>query len=57
MNYPVGTRVFFWGSNRQVFYGTVESINRMADGTLVLVIKEDNGKTVHLPAAGMTKVI
>ncbi|RDB20949.1 hypothetical protein Hypma_011465, partial [Hypsizygus marmoreus] len=54
--FPAGTRVFFWASNAQIVYGTVESTSRMSDGTQVLVIREDGGKTVCLPAAGITKV-
>ncbi|KAJ8517313.1 hypothetical protein ONZ45_g5484 [Pleurotus djamor] len=55
--YPcAGSRVFFWGSNSQVVYGTVQSTSVQADGALVLVIKDDSGKTLNLPAGGVTKV-
>ncbi|KAF8228921.1 hypothetical protein L208DRAFT_1402881 [Tricholoma matsutake] len=54
--FPAGTRVFFWASNAQIVYGTVQSTSRMPDGTQVLVIRDDSGRTVSLPAAGITKV-
>ncbi|KAF9458670.1 hypothetical protein BDZ94DRAFT_1313086 [Collybia nuda] len=60
--FPAGTRVFFWASNAQIVYGTVQSTSRMSDrpyaikGTQVLVIRDDHGKIISLPAAGITKV-
>jgi hypothetical protein len=62
-----GTRVFYWGANGEINYGTVQATNRMADvsvcsdpstiplltmiaqGTQILVIKEDSGKNTTLP--------
>lgn len=54
--FPSGTRVFYWGANGEINYGTVQSTSRMADGTQILVIKEDSGKNTTLPAAGVSKV-
>ncbi|KAF9001896.1 hypothetical protein BDQ17DRAFT_1426191 [Cyathus striatus] len=54
--FPAGTRVFYWAANGQTVYGTVQASNRSPDGTQVLVIRDDNGATVHLPAAGVNKV-
>ncbi|KIL69622.1 hypothetical protein M378DRAFT_156847, partial [Amanita muscaria Koide BX008] len=51
-----GTKVFFWDAKSQLVYGTVQSTSRMSDGTQVLVIKDDKGTIVTLPAAGVTKV-
>lgn len=63
--HQAGTRVFFWASNAQIVYGSVDSTSRMPDvsvfyhfnhfllrfsqGTLVLTIKLDGGRTVSLP--------
>jgi ABC-type taurine transport system substrate-binding protein len=62
-----GTRVFYWGANGEINYGTVQSTSRMADvsvcselsifhlltviaqGTQILVIREDSGKNTTLP--------
>ncbi|KII88671.1 hypothetical protein PLICRDRAFT_110171, partial [Plicaturopsis crispa FD-325 SS-3] len=44
-----GTRVFFWGPDGDIKYGTVQSTSHMAEGTQVVVIKVDNGTTVSLP--------
>ncbi|KAF8054490.1 hypothetical protein FPV67DRAFT_1682573 [Lyophyllum atratum] len=54
--YPTDTRVFFWACNGCVVYGNVKSTSRMPDGTIILIIKTDEGRTVCLPAAGITKV-
>ncbi|KAL4269423.1 Hypervirulence associated protein TUDOR domain-containing protein [Pleurotus pulmonarius] len=53
---PAGSRVFFWGTNSQVVYGTVVSVSIQSDGTQVLQIKDDSGHTHSLPAGGVTKV-
>ncbi|KAF8058959.1 hypothetical protein FPV67DRAFT_1675801 [Lyophyllum atratum] len=54
--YPADTRVYFWASNGRIIYGSVEYTSRMPDGTIILRIKTDEGGTVCLPAAGITKV-
>jgi len=51
-----GTKVFFWGSDSQVRYGTVLESTRMKDGTQVFSIKPDQGPQISLPAAGVTVV-
>ncbi|PBK83726.1 hypothetical protein ARMGADRAFT_1018949 [Armillaria gallica] len=50
----VGTRVFFWDTRGQVVRGVVQSTSRGADGTLMVVINSDGGRTITLPAAGVT---
>ncbi|KAF9501230.1 hypothetical protein BDN71DRAFT_1501513 [Pleurotus eryngii] len=47
--FPAGSRVFFWGTNSQVVYGTVVSVSVQSDGTQVLQIKDDSGHTHSLP--------
>ncbi|KAK7015094.1 hypothetical protein R3P38DRAFT_1435537 [Favolaschia claudopus] len=54
--FPNGTRVFYWNAAGQTIYGTVQSSQRAADGTLILGIRTDGGTTVSLPAANVTKV-
>ncbi|TFK76590.1 hypothetical protein BDN72DRAFT_891621 [Pluteus cervinus] len=54
--FPAGTRVFFWGANAQIVYGVVQSTSRLPDGTQVLVILDQSGQTLSLPAASVTKV-
>ncbi|EDR05303.1 uncharacterized protein LACBIDRAFT_303084 [Laccaria bicolor S238N-H82] len=54
--FPTGTRVFYWCSTGPIIYATVQSSRRLPDGTQLLVIKDDNGETVTLPAAGVTLV-
>ncbi|EDR10976.1 uncharacterized protein LACBIDRAFT_316028 [Laccaria bicolor S238N-H82] len=54
--FPAGTRVFYWCSTGPIIYATVQSSSRLPDGTQLLVIKDDNGETVTLPAAGVTLV-
>lgn len=51
-----GTRVFFWGFDSRVRYGTVLEATRIADGTQVFSIKPDQGPQISLPAAGVTVV-
>lgn len=55
--YPAGTRVFFWTSNGECQYATVDSSSRLADGTLVLVLKVDGkNELATLPAGTVAKV-
>jgi len=55
--FPPGTRVFFWTAGGEVEYAIVQSLNRLPDGTQILVLKiEGKNHTATLPAAGVTKV-
>ncbi|KAK0502644.1 hypothetical protein EDD18DRAFT_1345465 [Armillaria luteobubalina] len=51
---PAGTRVFFWDTRGQIVRGVVQSTSVGADGTLMVVINSDGGRTITLPAAGVT---
>ncbi|KIK06588.1 hypothetical protein K443DRAFT_674247 [Laccaria amethystina LaAM-08-1] len=51
--FPAGTRVFYWSSIGQIIYATVQSSSRLPDGTQLLLIKDDAGEVVTLPAAGV----
>ncbi|TFK73793.1 hypothetical protein BDN72DRAFT_834422 [Pluteus cervinus] len=53
--FPAGTRVFFW-VNGQLVYGVVQSTSWWPDGTQVFVILDENGQTLSLLAASVTKV-
>ncbi|KAK0485518.1 hypothetical protein EDD18DRAFT_1195848 [Armillaria luteobubalina] len=52
--FVIGSRVFFYDSAGRLTRGVVESTSRMADGTLMIVIKRDSGTTVTLPASGVS---
>ncbi|KAK0222412.1 hypothetical protein IW262DRAFT_1494009 [Armillaria fumosa] len=52
--FVIGSRVFFYDSAGHLTRGVVQSTSRMADGTLMIVIKRDSGETVTLPAAGIS---
>ncbi|KAK0458530.1 uncharacterized protein EV420DRAFT_1642869 [Desarmillaria tabescens] len=52
---PVGTRVFFWDTRGQVVHGVIQSTSRTADGTVMVVVASDGGRTITLPAAGVTQ--
>ncbi|KAJ6606491.1 hypothetical protein DFH09DRAFT_1299733 [Mycena vulgaris] len=54
--FQAGTRVFYWNSPGQAVYGTVQQIQHVAGGTLVLLIRTDSGVTVSLPATTVTRV-
>lgn len=54
--FPAGTRVYWWLSNGQTVYGTVQRSNFLADGTQILIILEDSGREVTLPGVGVNKV-
>ncbi|KAK0441468.1 uncharacterized protein EV420DRAFT_1650066 [Desarmillaria tabescens] len=47
--FPSGSRIFFYGSKGQLVRGVVESTSRTSDGTEMVLIKCDNGKTITLP--------
>ncbi|KAK0227938.1 hypothetical protein IW262DRAFT_565620 [Armillaria fumosa] len=46
---PAGTRVFFWDTRGQIIRGVVQSTSVGADGTLMVVINSDGGRTITLP--------
>ncbi|KAG7439888.1 uncharacterized protein BT62DRAFT_1013337 [Guyanagaster necrorhizus] len=50
---PAGSRVFFYASNGKLVRGVVESTNRMADGTQMVLVKRDDGGSITLPAASV----
>ncbi|KAJ7261325.1 hypothetical protein B0H12DRAFT_1069494 [Mycena haematopus] len=47
--FPVGTRVFFWNGNGATVYGTIQQVQRAADGTTIVNIKTDAGAQISLP--------
>ncbi|KAJ7809350.1 hypothetical protein B0H13DRAFT_2385277 [Mycena leptocephala] len=47
--FPAGTRVSYWNSAGQAVYGTVQRVYRTSDGTVVVDVKEDSGKSIALP--------
>ncbi|KAG2132827.1 uncharacterized protein EDB93DRAFT_893061 [Suillus bovinus] len=51
-----GTRVFYWASSGEIKYGTVQAINRMADGTQIVVIKVDGEGHARLPVSSIVQV-
>ncbi|PBK87445.1 hypothetical protein ARMGADRAFT_1016615 [Armillaria gallica] len=50
----VGTHVVFWNIRGQAVRGVIQSTSRGADGTLMVVINSDGGRTITLPATGVT---
>jgi hypothetical protein len=47
-----------WMSNMKILYGTVESTNKMPDGTQIAVVwleGEEEEKTVAIPIAGLNR--
>ncbi|KIK63599.1 hypothetical protein GYMLUDRAFT_241525 [Collybiopsis luxurians FD-317 M1] len=55
-HFPQGTRVCFFTARNQLVNGTVVSISRAADGTVLLNIHSDHGHAITLPAAAVTKI-
>ncbi|KAJ7831531.1 hypothetical protein B0H14DRAFT_2804584 [Mycena olivaceomarginata] len=53
--FPPGTRVFYWNGTGQMVYGTVQQVAHMEDGSIVVNIRDDNGRTVDLPYADAFK--
>ncbi|KAK0472594.1 hypothetical protein IW261DRAFT_1507201 [Armillaria novae-zelandiae] len=53
MNAFPGLRIFFYNSTGQLVSGVVESTTRAADGTEMVVIKVDDGRTATLPSASV----
>ncbi|KAL1746059.1 hypothetical protein HDZ31DRAFT_62514 [Schizophyllum fasciatum] len=54
--FRVNDRVWYWDSASRTVFGTVVAIERLADGTQLLVILRDQGGRVSLPADTVTKV-
>ncbi|KAI5895453.1 uncharacterized protein SCHCODRAFT_02699348 [Schizophyllum commune H4-8] len=54
--FRVGDRVWYWDGASRTVYGTVTAIERLADGTQVLVITRDHGGQMSLPADTVTKI-
>ncbi|KAK0244901.1 hypothetical protein EDD85DRAFT_946226 [Armillaria nabsnona] len=44
-----GLRIFFYDSTGQLVRGVVESTSWVADGTQMVIVKRDDGKTAILP--------
>ncbi|KAJ7790344.1 hypothetical protein B0H14DRAFT_3570330 [Mycena olivaceomarginata] len=44
--FPRGTKVFYWNGTGQTVYGTVQQVEHMEDGTMVVKVRDDNGQTV-----------
>ncbi|KAG7453010.1 uncharacterized protein BT62DRAFT_999046 [Guyanagaster necrorhizus] len=51
---PVGSHVFFWDTRGQVIKGVIQSTTRTAEGSLMVVINSDAGRTITLPVAAVT---
>ncbi|KAK0199461.1 hypothetical protein DFS33DRAFT_1368525 [Desarmillaria ectypa] len=51
--FAAGSRVSFFSANGQLVTGIVKLTSRMSDGTQILLIKCDNGRTLSLPAASV----
>ena len=52
-----GTRIWMWAANSEVVYRTVEAMNRMPDGTQVVVVRLDGTeRTVTIPAATVARM-
>ncbi|KAI5899011.1 uncharacterized protein SCHCODRAFT_02660696 [Schizophyllum commune H4-8] len=52
----VNDRVWYWSADAQTVLGTVVAIERLADGTQLLVIERDTGGRVSFPADTIFKV-
>ncbi|KAL1713146.1 hypothetical protein EV715DRAFT_296372 [Schizophyllum commune] len=52
----VNDRVWYWSAASQTIFGTVVAIERLADGTQLLVIERDTGGRVSFPADTIFKV-
>ncbi|KAL0959651.1 hypothetical protein HGRIS_011352 [Hohenbuehelia grisea] len=55
-NFPINTRVYFWASPGEVMYGTVDSADHASDGSLILKVRDDQGKLCSFPEEALTKV-
>ncbi|KAH8829510.1 hypothetical protein DL96DRAFT_1708640 [Flagelloscypha sp. PMI_526] len=52
-----GSRVWYWGHEGGTTYGVVQSTSVAADGSQIVVIKEEKtGAIVNLPVSGVNKV-
>ncbi|KAJ7074270.1 hypothetical protein C8F01DRAFT_1242531 [Mycena amicta] len=52
-----GTRVFYWDGAGKTVYGTVQTVARSSDGTVIVDIRNDNGTSIRLPATVIQKVV
>ncbi|KAL1681080.1 hypothetical protein EV122DRAFT_275729 [Schizophyllum commune] len=52
----LGDGVWYWSAASQTVFGTVVAIERLADGTQLLVIERDTGGRVSFPADTIFKV-
>ncbi|KAK0201352.1 hypothetical protein DFS33DRAFT_1346515 [Desarmillaria ectypa] len=50
-----GSCVFFYDSTGQLVRGMVESTSLMADGTQMVLIKREDGRSITLPSASVFK--
>ncbi|KAL1727720.1 hypothetical protein EV714DRAFT_275291 [Schizophyllum commune] len=55
-SFVVNDRVWYWSAASQTVFGTVVAIERLADGTQLLVIERDTGGRVAFPADTIFKV-
>ncbi|KAK0492378.1 hypothetical protein EDD18DRAFT_1184354 [Armillaria luteobubalina] len=53
MNVFPGLRIFFYDSTGQLVSAVVESTSRAADGTEIVTIKINDGRTATLPSASI----
>ncbi|KAJ7875897.1 hypothetical protein B0H14DRAFT_2715084 [Mycena olivaceomarginata] len=53
--FPRGTKVFYWNGAGQTVYGTVQQVEHMEDGAMVVKVCDDNGQTIALPYADTFK--
>ncbi|KAJ7853606.1 hypothetical protein B0H13DRAFT_2082605 [Mycena leptocephala] len=57
MNYfPPGTRVSYWNSVGQAMYGMVQRVYRTSDGTVIIDVREDSGRSIALQATFVTRL-
>ncbi|KAI3998139.1 hypothetical protein EV121DRAFT_297810 [Schizophyllum commune] len=54
--FRVHDRIWYWNGASRTVFGTVVAIERLADGTQLLIIQRDTGGRVSLPADTVTKV-
>ncbi len=55
--FATGTSVWYFGEKSTVIYGTVLATNRLPDHSQFVVIKEESGRIVSLPAAAIFRVV
>ncbi|KAJ7929222.1 hypothetical protein B0H13DRAFT_1964345 [Mycena leptocephala] len=55
--FPPGTRIFYWNGANQAVYGTIQTVARTQDGTVVVNIRDDSGRTITLPYVDVFETI